>query len=315
MNLQQLEYFLYVKNAGSLNVASQHFFMTRQAINSSLKKMESEIGVSLFHYTNKGVTLTPQGMIFAPYAEKIVNTYMDALQELTQFQEQDMPLQGSITIYATSIFTDCFLSRIIRKFLLYHPQVNIHIMEIDNSDLSELLSHLVRDNTKIGLCSYTMDTINELIHKGTIPNLACMNLIDDSLVLCGRSDNPLMRYRAITLDDLTTRLMEFSPSFSLYQLTSFDGPGIFQDNIITRSSNAALHKSLMLEDISLTFMPKLAYRTQFETDGIRAIDIVTGTGIIHGILYREDTSNTLQQFFLKYLNQELRNIFSQEDLL
>ena len=312
MNIQQLEYFLFVKDTGSLNIASQHFFISRQAINSSLKKLESEIGAPLFHYNNKGVTLTPQGMVFAPYAEKIINNYADALQEVTLYQEQDLQLQGTLTIYAASIFTELFLPRIIGKFQVYHPQVDIHIVEIDNSDL---LTNLVRDNVKIGLFSYTKDIIEDLLHKGNIPDLACLNLMDDSLVLCGRSDNPLLRHKTLSLDDLTRFMMKYCSGFSLYQLNSYNGSDLIEEKLITRSSSAALHKNLMMEDIGLTFMPKLAYRAQFEEEGIQAIDIIGGQKIMHGILYKEDASNALQQVFLKYLERELRDILSQSNLI
>ena len=42
MHIDQLTYFVHVVETGSINATAQKYFMTQQAINSSLKKLESE---------------------------------------------------------------------------------------------------------------------------------------------------------------------------------------------------------------------------------------------------------------------------------
>jgi hypothetical protein len=44
MHIDQLTYFVHVVETGSINATAQKYFMTQQAINASLKKLESEIG-------------------------------------------------------------------------------------------------------------------------------------------------------------------------------------------------------------------------------------------------------------------------------
>ena len=41
MHIDQLTYFVHVVETGSINATAQKYFMTQQAINASLKKLES----------------------------------------------------------------------------------------------------------------------------------------------------------------------------------------------------------------------------------------------------------------------------------
>ena len=43
MNIDQLNYFLSVAETGSINASAQKFFVSQQAVNASLKKLETEI--------------------------------------------------------------------------------------------------------------------------------------------------------------------------------------------------------------------------------------------------------------------------------
>ena len=72
MNIEQLHYFLQVVESGSVNAAAQKFYMTPQAINASIRKLEEEYESPLLIRSKKGVTLTPQGHVFASYAKEVI---------------------------------------------------------------------------------------------------------------------------------------------------------------------------------------------------------------------------------------------------
>ncbi|MBQ2777875.1 MAG: LysR family transcriptional regulator, partial [Peptococcaceae bacterium] len=42
MHMNQLSYFLHVAETGSINAAAQNFFISQQAINTQIKKLEDE---------------------------------------------------------------------------------------------------------------------------------------------------------------------------------------------------------------------------------------------------------------------------------
>ena len=102
MHIEQLKYFIHAVETGSINATAQKYFMTQQAINASLKKLESEIGSPLLDRNYKGVQLTPQGRIFLNYAQNILKEYNEGLAQLEQFNANEANIFGNLSIFSSS---------------------------------------------------------------------------------------------------------------------------------------------------------------------------------------------------------------------
>ena len=72
MNLQQCRYVEAVAQAGSFSQAAKELFVTQPNLSSSIKVLESQLGVQLFLRSNKGVRLTEEGHDFLKYAKRIL---------------------------------------------------------------------------------------------------------------------------------------------------------------------------------------------------------------------------------------------------
>ena len=75
MTLQQLRYVIAIADNKSINKAAGLLFMSQPALSDSIKELESEIGISIFERTNKGVTVTPDGSEFMSYARQMIEQY------------------------------------------------------------------------------------------------------------------------------------------------------------------------------------------------------------------------------------------------
>lgn len=64
MTLQQVLYALTIEEFGSMNKASEKLHIVQPTLTSSIRELESEIGITIFVRTNKGVTPTPEGSEF-----------------------------------------------------------------------------------------------------------------------------------------------------------------------------------------------------------------------------------------------------------
>lgn len=80
MTLQQIKYALAVAKKGSMNKAAEELFITQSTLSSSIKDLETEVGVTIFLRTGKGVTVTPDGTEFLAYAGRVFEQY-ELLQE------------------------------------------------------------------------------------------------------------------------------------------------------------------------------------------------------------------------------------------
>lgn len=83
MKLQDMEMFLVMVQEESLNRAAEKSYMTEAAVSQQLKKIEQELGCSLF-YRSKGkkLELSEAGTSFKKTSEVILNEYHTFLNEL-----------------------------------------------------------------------------------------------------------------------------------------------------------------------------------------------------------------------------------------
>ena len=80
MTIQQLNYAITISEIGSLNKASEILFVAQPSLSSAVRELEKELGITIFHRTGKGVTLTNDGAEFIQYARQVVTQY-ERLQE------------------------------------------------------------------------------------------------------------------------------------------------------------------------------------------------------------------------------------------
>lgn len=309
MHIDQLAYFLHVAETGSINLAAQKFFMTQQAVNAQLKKLENEMDVPLFVRNNKGVTLTPQGRLFVPYAQNILRQYDEAIYELQRFNKAEANLAGTLSIFSASIFSDFFLPGVIREFTQLHPNTTIKIIEISSG---ELLSYLFNGYCEIAMFSAGKDYIKSALVNDTNKNVKALSLLDDYLVLCARPDHPLMRYKSLNTEFMTQFAEKEKLRFSLYQIVPLNMPEIVYAESISNSNNVELHKKLIWEGAAVTYMSKLAYQYKFQNDGLACVPISDAKQINHCLLYQEypqEMHTRLLHCFIKFLQKKFQQRF------
>ncbi|MBP3761433.1 MAG: LysR family transcriptional regulator, partial [Ruminococcus sp.] len=72
MTLQQLKYILAISETGSMNKAAEQLYVSQPSLTSSVRELESEIGIKIFNRSGRGVTLTNDGTEFVQYAGQVI---------------------------------------------------------------------------------------------------------------------------------------------------------------------------------------------------------------------------------------------------
>ena len=57
MTLQQLKYVVTVARTGSMSEASKELFISQPGLTTSIRELETEMGIKIFTRTNKGLSL------------------------------------------------------------------------------------------------------------------------------------------------------------------------------------------------------------------------------------------------------------------
>ena len=80
MTLQQLRYATAVADTGTISRAAQQFFIAQPSLTNAIRELEQEVGLTIFHRTNRGVALTPEGEEFLGYARQVL-AQMELIEE------------------------------------------------------------------------------------------------------------------------------------------------------------------------------------------------------------------------------------------
>ena len=72
MTLQQLRYLIEVAQSGSFNAAAHELYVSQSTLSMAIKDLESELGISVFRRSNRGLTLTADGTELLGYARQVV---------------------------------------------------------------------------------------------------------------------------------------------------------------------------------------------------------------------------------------------------
>ncbi|MBR2829028.1 MAG: LysR family transcriptional regulator, partial [Solobacterium sp.] len=87
MQLQQLEYFIAIADAGSLNKAAEKLYMTQPSLSKAIANLEAELNIRVFERSRNGVEMTEEGRKLYEYAKAIMER-TDMIQKLgTQARE------------------------------------------------------------------------------------------------------------------------------------------------------------------------------------------------------------------------------------
>lgn len=89
MQFAQLEMFLAVAEERSVQKAAKRVYRTQPAVSIALRKLEEEIGTSLFDRTRAGYPLTPAGEVVRSYATRLLFLRDEALEMLKELTKKE----------------------------------------------------------------------------------------------------------------------------------------------------------------------------------------------------------------------------------
>lgn len=144
MQLKQLHHFSAIADCGSIAQAAKQLYISQPALTTSIKNLEKELGVSLFHRTPHGISLTFEGK----YVLKIAREMFVLEQTLLQHFAED-PYAGyeGIRIMTLPYVKDSFLSDRIANFYEAFPHKNL---SISCTSIDKIAEHLTAGEADLG---------------------------------------------------------------------------------------------------------------------------------------------------------------------
>lgn len=145
--------FYEVAKCKNITKSSENLFISQPAVSQTLKKMEENLGVSLFARSRKGMELTPVGKKIFEKVELALRN-LSAIEQL--IDEEKGLLRGELVIGAGSNVARKVLCKPIAAFVLDYPLVDIRIVEGVQVKMIEAL--------KSGEINFVLTQFNEKIN-------------------------------------------------------------------------------------------------------------------------------------------------------
>ncbi|MEQ9812549.1 MAG: LysR family transcriptional regulator [Azospirillaceae bacterium] len=123
MNIRHIESFVWLCRLRSFRKTAQRLNVSQPAVSSRLETLEKELGCRLID-RGRGVSLTSEGQLFLPYAERIVRLYAEAKSDLTP----TTGIRGRVRLGIIDTVTETWLPDMVERLRRDHPALVLDIV-------------------------------------------------------------------------------------------------------------------------------------------------------------------------------------------
>jgi len=127
VELRQLRYFVVIADEGNFSRAAERLRISQPPLSTQIKSLEEELGVPLFNRSNRGVSLTAAGAVFAEEARAVLARLEHARNKALQTDRGDV---GLLSIGFVSIADYSILPPTLKSFRTRFPLVEVELHEL-----------------------------------------------------------------------------------------------------------------------------------------------------------------------------------------
>ncbi len=161
MKFRYLVYAVCVKKSGSFSKAARSLYISQPALSSSIKKLEAELGYSIFERSSNGIALTKKAELFFKQVEPLVEQF-----SLIENQYSAPFPCIHISSFDSSIIADIFLNQLEK-----HGFKDCNRYCLHETDFGTL-----RRNVEDGISAIGLIYVNECMLPDIIRSLRYSNL-------------------------------------------------------------------------------------------------------------------------------------------
>ena len=136
MDVRALRYSLAIAHFGSFTKAAESLHVAQPALSVSIKKLESELGVTLFARKAHRVEPTVEGMILLQRAERIFAEIDSAISEIADVVELR---SGAIRVGMPPMYGLAYFPRLLAQFHSAYPGITMNVIEGSADEIGRLL--------------------------------------------------------------------------------------------------------------------------------------------------------------------------------
>ena len=272
MTLQQLKYVIEVANRGSINEAAKRLFISQPSLSNAIKDLEEELQIAIFDRSNKGISLSKEGVEFLSYARQVVE--QAELLESRYLNAKPSPQHFSVSTQHYAFAVNAFVS-LVQQY--GHDEYELSLRETKTYEIIEDVKSMRSEIGILYLNEFNGKVINKLLKSA---NLEFHSLFTAKPHIFISIKNPLAKQSMVTIDQL-----QHYPylSFDQGEYNSFH----FSEEILSTMSHK---KSIRVNDRATLFNLLIGLNGYTISTGVLSKDL-NGNEIIPVPLDCEETIN------------------------
>ncbi|MBR3631201.1 MAG: LysR family transcriptional regulator [Oscillospiraceae bacterium] len=271
MTLQQLYYTITISEYGSMNKAAEMLYIAQPSLTSAVKELERELGITIFHRSGKGVTLTADGAEFLTYARQVYQQY-EILQE--RYISGKFRKKFGVSTQHYSFAVQAFI-HMVKEYDTHDYEFAIR--ETKTAEVIEDVANLRSEIGILYLSDFNRQMIGRLLQT---QHLIFHKLIDCSVYAYLAEEHPLATRQSVTIAELADYpclTFEQGDKSSLYFAEEIISTADFAR--VIKASDRSTMLNLMKGLQGYTFCSGIICG-ELNGDGYTAVPIADETGIM-----------------------------------
>ena len=155
-DLRSLRYFLAIADAGSFTRAAERLHLSQPTLSHQIKRLESQLGTSLFDRSGRQIRLTPAAEVLRDYARRALEELDSASAAIGEIQGLS---QGTVVIGAFGSFNSSLLPPILNQFARSFPGIVVTVRQLATGAMED---QLLRGDLHLGI-AYAPPTTDQIL--------------------------------------------------------------------------------------------------------------------------------------------------------
>jgi LysR family hydrogen peroxide-inducible transcriptional activator len=244
MELHQLKYFVAAAESGNVTRAAARCHVAQPSMSQQIKKLEDDLGVSLFDRLGRGIVLTDAGRALLPRARRIMSEVRETEANLKREADD---CHGMLMVGAIPTMAPYLLPPAVGRLRAEHPECQVSVRE----DLTENLVEALADN-EIDCALVSTPLQHELLEVEV--------LADEELLVVVPSDHP-----AAGRKELSPQEISGQPTITLEemhclgrQIQGFCATRRIVPRVICRTTQLSTIIELVVLGMGVSLVPEMA---------------------------------------------------------
>lgn len=188
MGDQKLIAFKTVAETLSFSKTADLLFVSQPAISKSIRELESEFGLQLFHRKGNKITLTHDGKILKKQVDSILSQYQELYSQVASLKNS---FPTHVKLGASTTISQYVLPQLLPQLKRTFPFIELELL---NGNTQKIEKEVLKQNIELGFI------------EGQSQNkqLKYQFFMKDELVLIAHHSNPISNRDSLSIDEFVT---------------------------------------------------------------------------------------------------------------